>query len=127
MMFMVNSLSPIPVYEQIISQAEHFILTGILGEEKVIPSIRELSSSLPANPRTIQKAYSDLEMRGLIVTVPGKGCFISTGAQDRLSKQLESQLAIISKAAHLCRLAGIKMDRAIEAVRDGYSKEYVNE
>jgi len=122
-MFLINSFSPVPVYEQIISQTENFILTGVLSEERQVPSIRELSASLPANPRTIQKAYADLEARKLIVMVPGKGCFVASGAKERLSKQLESQLEIISRASRQCKLAGIDIDRAIEAVHTGYADD----
>ena len=45
-----------------------------------MPSVRSLSVKLSTNPYTIQKAYSELDRRQMIVTVPGKGSFISPDA-----------------------------------------------
>ena len=42
-----------------------------------MPSVRELATSLTINPNTIQRAYRELESQGWVVSVPGKGCFVS--------------------------------------------------
>ena len=76
-MFVVDVMSRVPVYEQIIKQVEEQVLTGILKEGDKLPSVRSLSVKLSINPNTIQKAYTELDRRQLIITVPGKGSFIS--------------------------------------------------
>ena len=50
------------------------------------------------NPNTIQRAYRELEAKGIIQTVPGKGCFVCGGsdspdwaALDKAVSQLLSQ------------------------------------
>ena len=40
-------------------------------------SIREMATTLGINPNTVKKAYSELENRGVIVTISTKGTFIS--------------------------------------------------
>ena len=80
-MFQIDSFSRVPVYEQIINQLEHFILTGILVADTQIPSVRNLSVSLSINPNTIQKAYAELDRNGIIYSVPGRGCFITKEAK----------------------------------------------
>ena len=79
-MFVIDVMSRVPVYEQIINQVEEQIMTGILKEGDKMPSVRSLSVKLSTNPNTIQKAYSELDRRQMIVTVPGRGSFISSDA-----------------------------------------------
>lgn len=68
-----------PIYAQIIDGYREQIATGILQPGEKLPSVRELASTLAINPNTIQRAYRQLEVDGWIVTVPGKGCFVSGG------------------------------------------------
>ena len=70
-MFTIDRYSPIPIYEQLIAQFERLILLGILAPNAVLPSVRALSQELSVNPNTIQKAYTELERRGLSFTAPG--------------------------------------------------------
>lgn len=66
-----------PIYSQIVGGFRDRITAGILEPGDKIPSVRELATSLTINPNTIARAYRDLEQEGWIVTVPGKGCFVS--------------------------------------------------
>ena len=65
-MFHIDPLSRKPVYEQIIDQMERFVLTGLMKPGTQLPSVRSLSMELSINPNTIQKAYSELDARGVI-------------------------------------------------------------
>lgn len=75
-----------PIYTQIIDGIREQILTGILQTEDRLPSVRELATQLTINPNTIQRAYRELEVQGWIVSVPGKGCFV-TGIPESTPKQ----------------------------------------
>ena len=85
-----------PIYAQIIDGYREQIRTGVLCSGDKLPSVRELAAQLAINPNTIQRAYRQLEGEGWICTVPGKGCFVTAGAdarqqeQDRLLQQLDS-------------------------------------
>ena len=72
-MFQINIFNRKPIYEQLIDQTERLILTGILTEEEQLPSVRSLSVELSVNPNTIQKAYAELDRRGLTYVIPGRG------------------------------------------------------
>ena len=76
-MFTIDVMSRVPVYEQLIKQVEDQVLKGIMKEGDKMPSVRSLSMELSTNPNTIQKAYMELDRRGILVSVPGKGSFIS--------------------------------------------------
>ena len=69
-MFQIDTMSRIPIYEQIVEQVEYFVLNGILKEGEQIPSVRNLSVQLSINPNTIQKAYFELDKRELSVPFP---------------------------------------------------------
>ena len=70
-----------PLYSQIVENFRRQIDAGVLQAGERMPSVRELAARLAINPNTIQRAYRELEMQGIIASVPGKGCFISEPAQ----------------------------------------------
>ncbi len=106
-MFLIDPLSRQPVYEQIIEQTERFILSGVLCPGSQLPSVRGLSVSLSINPNTIQKAYNDLERRGVLCTVPGKGCFVSQQATDVLKQQKRAQIGTFDALVRELKLVGV--------------------
>ena len=92
-----------PIYAQIIDGFREQIVTGILQPGDKLPSVRELATELAINPNTIQRSYRQLELEGWIVTVPGKGCFVSSAPSinrreiDRLMDILETTAASLVK------------------------------
>ncbi|MEE0685987.1 MAG: GntR family transcriptional regulator [Lachnospiraceae bacterium] len=120
-MFQIDSFSRVPVYEQIINQLEHFILTGILEADTQIPSVRNLSVSLSINPNTIQKAYAELDRNGIIYSVPGRGCFITKEAKGILSSQKQEKLATLKELVSELKLAGLPFDRVMATVKEVYN------
>ena len=65
-----------PIYTQIVDNFRSQIAAGILQPGDKLPSVRELAQQLSINPNTIQRAYRELEVGGVIQTIPGKGCFV---------------------------------------------------
>ena len=65
-----------PIYTQIVDNFRTQIAAGILQPGEKLPSVRELATQLSINPNTIQRAYRELEAKGIIQTLPGKGCFV---------------------------------------------------
>ena len=65
-----------PIYRQIVDSYRDRIAAGILQPGDKLPSVRELATQLSINPNTIQRAYRELELEGVIQTLPGKGCFV---------------------------------------------------
>lgn len=120
-MFLIDNQSRLAVYEQIIAQAERFILTGVIKSDEMMPSVRSLSLTLSINPNTIQKAYSDLERRGITYTVKGKGSFVSPDAAAILSGERLRELDRVRSLSHELAIAGIDKKLVYEAVDEGYS------
>ena len=120
-MFQIDSFSRIPVYEQIINQLEHFILTGILEADTQIPSVRNLSVSLSINSNTIQQAYAELDRNGIIYSVPGRGCFITKDAKEILSNKKIGKLSNLKELVNELKLAGLPMETVIATVKEVYN------
>ncbi len=119
-MFSIDPQSRQPVYEQIVSQAEDYILRGILQPGNQMPSVRSLSISLSANPNTVQKAYSELDNRGLIYSVPGKGCFVSEEARQKVCRFKHGRLGELKKLLEELRLAETPKEEILKLIEKIY-------
>ena len=107
-MFTVDAMARTPVYEQIRDQLEKFILSGIMKPGEQLPSVRSLSIELSINPNTILKAYSELDNKGVITAVPGKGYFVCDNARDILWMSARRRLGELRAQIRDMALAGIE-------------------
>lgn len=120
-MFQIDRFGRKPIYEQIIEQTEQLIATGALKPGDQMPSVRALSQTLSANPNTLQKAYAELERRGITVSAPGSGRFVTVEARRIVTEGMEAVLEELSAlGAKLCE-AGVPQERALDAVRGAYA------
>lgn len=120
-MFQIDQLSRIPVYEQLIKQLEGFLLNGIIKPGDQLPSVRCIASEQSINPRTILKAYSDLDSQGLITSVPGKGYFVCEDAMDKLKNANIAKLDSLQQTLKEMALAGVLKEKVIECVNNAYN------
>lgn len=124
-MFVVDVMSRVPVYEQIIKQVEEQVLTGILKEGDKLPSVRSLSVKLSINPNTIQKAYTELDRRQLIITVPGKGSFISEKAIEVVGANSREKMTELNKIIKELALAGVTKEEIINNIEEVFNNTEV--
>ena len=121
-MFKIDNMSQKPVYEQLIEQTERYILMGVLNAGDGMPSVRKLSVEASVNPNTIQKAYSELTGRGVLVSVPGKGCFVAENAAETIGKDKRVLLKDVKTLTAELKLAGISFDEIVSVVKEIYSE-----
>lgn len=121
-MFHIDPLSRQPVYEQLIEQLEKLVLTDLLPPKSQLPSVRSLSMELSINPNTIQKAYSELDVRGIIYSVPGIGCFVSQNAKDLLLEHSRSKLKQLQALVAELALAAVPEEEVLKCVRKAYTE-----
>ena len=57
-----------PVYQQIMENIRGAILRGELSPGGKIPSVRDLAAEAQVNPNTMQRAMTELEREGLLVS-----------------------------------------------------------
>lgn len=124
-MFRIDGMSRTPVYEQIIEQVEKMVSLGLMSPGEQLPSVRSLSMELSVNPNTIQKAYSELDARGIARSVPGKGCFISEAVNDVLQSEGRKKLSALSELVREMSLSGVTKEEIMKAVEEGLSTEKI--
>ena len=88
----ISMVSQIPIYEQIETQLREKVLSGELKSGECLPSIRLMAKELRVGIITMKRAYEDLCAQGLLVSVPGKGVFVSDIDSDAVK---EAHLAVI--------------------------------
>ena len=79
-MIVIDTRDRRPLNEQVTEKLQALILAGALPADSRLPSVRELAMELSINPNTVQRAYAELERRGLIYPVRGRGNFVSADA-----------------------------------------------
>lgn len=81
-----------PIYEQIVTEIEKYVVLGIFKPKEQIMSIRELAETLGVNPNTVKKAYSELERKGVIQTISTKGNFISDNIDNVVKRNVDEKI-----------------------------------
>ena len=76
-MFSIDLTSRVPIYEQIYNKIIELAVSGTLKENEQLPSVRNLAKDTGVNPNTVAKAYQELERKGVVYSVLGRGSFIS--------------------------------------------------
>ncbi len=87
MLFHVEPDSPVPIYEQIVSQVTFQVASGVLKPDALIPSVRDLAVTLMVHPNTVAKAFQELERRGVVTPVRGKGMAVLGDAPEICERQ----------------------------------------
>lgn len=62
-----------PIYSQIVEKIQHRIISGYYPVGAKLPSVRELAAEAGVNPNTMQKAFTELERSGLLITMRTSG------------------------------------------------------
>lgn len=99
MKLIINNSSMQPIYEQIVTQIRTMIMKGTLKEEEMLPSVRVLSKELRVSALTVKKAYDALEQEGFVVTVHGKGSFVTCANQELMMEEKRREVEADMEAA----------------------------
>lgn len=92
MQIIINNSSMQPIYEQIVNQIKAIIMNGKLKEGANLPSVRTLAKDLHVSALTVKKAYDALEEQGFIITVHGKGSFVSCTSQELFLEEKRKEM-----------------------------------
>ena len=96
--FSLDATNGVPFYKQIILQVEMAIADGRLNTGDQLPTVRSLAVELQVNPNTVARAYSELEIRGIVTTQQGTGTFISDQKVEISDVERERILAEITRS-----------------------------
>lgn len=110
-----------PVYEQIVERYQELVVSGILQPDTALPSVRSQAMELSINPNTIQRAYAEMERRGIIYSVKGRGSFIAP-TEAIVEKRKQEILQEMAELATEARKLKIKEDVVTATITDAYAR-----
>lgn len=108
-----------PIYEQLIGNIRELVLCGALAPDEQMPSVRALAAELAINPNTIQKAYAELERRGVIYSAPGRGSFVCPDPAPLRREELDGRRVALREAmaeAKRCGLSRTEAEAILETI-----------
>ena len=79
--FRVDETSDLPIWAQLRNRIAYLIRTGHFKAGEQLPSVRSLAADARINYNTVTKAYRDLELGGLIISVRGRGMYVQKDAK----------------------------------------------
>jgi GntR family transcriptional regulator len=118
----IDPSSRVPIYRQLAGQLREAVARGKLQPDERLPSVRELSRSLIANPNTIARVYTELEREGILNTRPGLGVFVARPKDDLTKKVRKERFQelldhFLTEAVHLGFAAEEVLDSVAERVK----------
>ena len=120
MKIMIQHSSMQPIYEQIVSQIKDKIIQGELREEEMLPSVRTFAKELKVSALTVKKAYDALEEEGFVVTVHGKGSFVTMANQERMleakKREVEADLEMAKQKGRSCGMSNQEIAELFQIV-----------
>jgi GntR family transcriptional regulator len=114
--FRLDLTSGVPSYVQVVQQVEHAIRLGYLVQGDQLPKIRDVVASLAINPNTVQKAYRELELKGLAIGRPGQGTFVQASLTQVALPQLAELRRSLTSWVTGAESAGLDEDGIVALV-----------
>lgn len=80
-----------PIYLQLMEQMTLMVTNGTYKPGEKAPSVRDLATEAGVNPNTVQRAFSELERNGVLVSQRTTGRYITDDGESL--KRLKGRLA----------------------------------
>ncbi|WP_206099542.1 GntR family transcriptional regulator [Rheinheimera riviphila] len=112
-----------PMYVQIVEQITSKVVLGDWPADMALPSIRELAASTQVSVITVKRAYTELELAGVIVTQAGRGSFVST--QPDLQQRLKHQQLMdhLSLAVDVARQLQVTDEQVLDLLQQQLNQQ----
>lgn len=113
----------LPIYIQIMNLIKIQIVNGEFKSEDKLLSVRDLAKELKVNPNTVQRAYQELELEGLVETKRGMGTFIKE--DDQILEKLKNDLAekIVLEFLNKIKNLGFTNEEIVNIIKKEIGKE----
>lgn len=121
MLLQIDHHSGQPIYRQVIDQIRRQVMAGQLREGEALPSVRDLAAQLRVNPMTISKAYSLLEMEGLLERRRGIGLFVAGLRKEQASR---TKGEMLEEALTKAIVTAVQLDIPEEQTREMLTRLY---
>lgn len=116
----ISSTSDKPIYQQIFDQVSAQIIKGELEQGFCLPPIRTVAKELRISVITIKKAWEELERKGFINTMVGRGCFVAPRQGELETKRGELAEERLKKDIAFYKSLGLSLEELQELIRRHY-------
>ncbi len=120
MNIVISGASDKPIYQQIYEQISSQIIKGELEQGYCLPPIRTVAKELRISVITVKKAWEELERKGFINTMVGKGCFVAPRQGELETKRGELAQEKLKKDIAYYKSLGLSLEELQELVRRYY-------
>lgn len=112
----------VAIYRQLIEYFELEIASSRLPKGSRIDSIRDLALQFKVNPNTVQKALSELERDGLIITDRTNGKFVveDQAVINKLARQLAQ--SIVGSFVDNIKTLGLTQEEALNLIETNWKE-----
>ncbi len=123
MRIIVRPDSPVPIYEQIVSQVVFAVAAGDVRAGDEVPSVRELAQQLVFNPNTVARAYQELEKIGVLEPRRGQNMVVAADGPKRCrERRKEIVRGRVREALREAASAGLSADDVHGIVDDEWPR-----
>lgn len=117
----ISNASDKPIYEQIVMQIKHVIISGELAAGEPLPSLRFLAKELRVSIISTKRAYEELEREGYIESVQGKGSFVTEKNRELMrEEQFKRVEEYLQTAVETAKLSRISLDEMCDVLKALY-------
>jgi len=121
---MISPLSQTPIYEQIKMQIKELVLSGKLKSGEQLPSIRLMAKDLKVGIITVKRAYDDLCLEKITLSLAGRGIFVADIDEKRVKEiHINMLLERLLDISAFCKSTGIskqELEEQINKIYGGY-------
>lgn len=103
-----------PVYQQIMAAIRGAILKGELPPGGKVPSVRDLAAQAQVNPNTMQRALTELEREGLLISGGTSGRTVTQEEGILKAMREETLQALAKEFAEKCMVFGVTPTEAAQ-------------
>jgi GntR family transcriptional regulator len=111
-----------PIYEQVIEEIKKELVRGDLKAGAKLPSQRKLAKQIDVNPNTVQRAYREMEQRGLVETKRGRGTFIKDDEKVMIEIKKDMAESAVKEFIDEMISLGFNRENIIEKINDNLKR-----
>ncbi|WP_242986382.1 GntR family transcriptional regulator [Vallitalea guaymasensis] len=119
----INPNSSVPIFAQIATMLEDYILDGTYQVDTAIISTTQLSKLLKINPATAIKGVNILTEQGIIYKRRGMGMYVTKEAKDIIMEKRRASLQTntIKKLIQECKKLNINKEDVIKMIEEDWN------
>ena len=108
-----------PVAHGIVEELWLAVVEGSVESGARLPTPRQLAIALGVSPRSVERAYAELEQRGVVVTRAGAGTFVSLAPPSETDRATHQQFAELCRnTVKEARMLGFGIDELLDALAE---------